>query len=84
MRVEPRQHALHGVIEEFLVGNRFDVIGLDAAEHLGEGAQLIERQWRGCRRGFVALGQNTHVEDDGGADEHPEEQDQNVACCKFH
>ena len=56
VRVEVAEHALDGILQQGLVAHRLDVGCLDAVHHLGEGAQIIQRQrslaaCRRCRRG---------------------------------
>ncbi|MCY1354601.1 hypothetical protein D9M69_409860 [compost metagenome] len=46
VRVEVAEHALDGVFQQGLVIHGFDVGGLDAVQHLGEGPQLVQRQRR--------------------------------------
>jgi len=46
VRVQVAEHAFDGVFEQGLVVNRFDIGRFDAVHHLGEGAQLFERQRR--------------------------------------
>src|SRR5690606_36536834 len=78
VRVEVAEHALDGVLQQGLVVHRLDVGGLDAVHHLGEGAQLVERQRRlaagrggGCLGGFGgerggAAEQQAEGQGDGG------------------
>jgi hypothetical protein len=47
MRVEARQHAVDRFLEELLVLDRLDVVALDAAEHLAEEAQVVDRELQG-------------------------------------
>jgi hypothetical protein len=44
VRVEPAEHAADGAGEQLAVVDVLDVVALDAAEDLGEGAQVVERQ----------------------------------------
>jgi hypothetical protein len=60
MRIEPRQHAVDGLGDELLVLHRLDVVRLDRAEHLGEGAQLLDRQ----RAARLEVGDGLEVEAD--------------------
>ena len=50
MRVESREHAGNGLGDELLVVDGLDVVALDAPEHLGERAQLVDRQRRRSAR----------------------------------
>ena len=63
MRIEAGEHAVDGFGDELLVLDRLDVVGLDRAEHLGERAQLLDRQRR------PSLGDRLEVQ----ADQHPGE-----------
>ena len=45
MRIETIEHSAYGKFEQFVVRDFFDVIVLDAAEHIGKGAHLFERQF---------------------------------------
>ena len=46
MGVERGDHAGNGVFQQLLVFHRLDVIGLDQAKHIGQLAQLFQRQGR--------------------------------------
>ena len=64
VRVEAVQHALDGLLEELLVGHALDVVALDAAEHLGEHPQVLERHVPALGRGRRAgRGARTEGED---------------------
>ena len=76
MRVEVAEHALDGIFQQGLVAYRLDVGCLDAIHHLGEGAQIIQRQRglaarRRCRRG----GRLGRLQG-GGAEQQPKGQSQ--------
>ena len=58
MRVEAGQHAVDGLGDQLLVLHRLDVVRLDRAEHLGEGAQLLDRQ----RRAAGAVGDGLEIQ----------------------
>ena len=73
MRVEPGQHAVDRLGDEFLVFDRLDVVALDAGEHIGKGAQFLDRQ----RRFRLLVGDRRQVDrqrragqNAGQADEH--------------
>ena len=52
MWIEAGHHPANGLLNQLLVADRLDIIVLDARKHLGEDAQLIDRD-RGLR---VAIG----------------------------
>src|SRR5690606_18724106 len=58
VRVEVIEHALDGIVDELLIGDRLDIAGLDGRKHIGELLQLLERQ------GFAPLcdSRNAHTE----------------------
>ena len=56
MRVQPFEHAAHGILEQRAVIDLIDVGALDALEDLGEGAQLIQRQVRALAGILSAVG----------------------------
>jgi len=43
VRVEPREHAADGLLDQLAVVHRLDVVGLDGAEDFGELADLLQR-----------------------------------------
>ena len=49
VRVEVGEHATDGMRDQFLVFDRLDIALLDGVEHLGEGAQFLDRQIGPCR-----------------------------------
>ena len=78
MRIETGEHALDGIAQQFLVFHRFDIVGLDAAEHLGERAQFVDRQrLLGLLRGR-ALRAHGAFHGDSGADKDAQQQNQRV------
>jgi hypothetical protein len=66
MGVERGDHAADGFGQEFLVLDRFDIIGLDQAIDIGQLAQFVERQ----RRAQVVLGVGRKLERNGHAGHH--------------
>ena len=64
VRVQSRHHAVDGLGNQFLVVDGLDVIRLDPAVYLGEGAQLVQRQ--GCQGFLVGRGGDRQGEDGTG------------------
>jgi hypothetical protein len=69
MRIETGQHAVDRLGDEPLVVDRFDVVAFHASEHLGERAQLLDRQGREtgvllCDRGKIEADCDTHQDAD--------------------
>ena len=64
MGVERGDHAGNGVFQQFLVFHGFDVIGLDQAKHIGQLAQLFQRQGR--LDGFLRHGGKLQRHGDAG------------------
>ena len=46
MGIKRRDHARYGFSQQFLVFNRFDIIGFYESEYIGELAQFVQWQWR--------------------------------------
>src|SRR5207237_3806036 len=44
VRIEAGEHAVDRFLEELAILDRLDVVALDAAEHLAEEAQVVDRQ----------------------------------------
>ena len=65
MRIEAGEHAVDGFGDELLVVHRLDIVALDLAEDLGEGAQVIDRQ----RTGGFLVGHCGEIEADHHADD---------------
>jgi hypothetical protein len=55
MRVESRQHAADGILDQGLVLDLLDIVLLDASEDIGEGSQRVERQILGRFSGRSGL-----------------------------
>ena len=68
VRIEARQHAVDGFGDELFVFHRLDVIAFDTVEHLGEGAQLFNRQRQHGAGGAIALRHRREIKADGDAD----------------
>ena len=58
VRIEAGDHPVDGFADEFLVRDGFDVICLDLAEHIGQHAQIVERQTERC----FAIGDGREVQ----------------------
>jgi hypothetical protein len=72
VRIEAGQHAVDGLGDELLVLDRLDIVALDPAEDLGEGAQLFYRQRQGRRallrhRGIIEA--DRHADQDACSDQ---------------
>ena len=80
MRVEAGQHAVDRFGDELLVLDRLDVVALDRAEHLGEGAQLLDRQ----RRARRALGDRREIEADQNAGDGADDDQADAAKLGLH
>jgi hypothetical protein len=65
MRVEAREHPVDGFLEQLAVFDRLHVVALDAAEHLAEEAQVVDRE---LERGDLAIGTAEKVEAGGDAE----------------
>jgi hypothetical protein len=66
MRIERGHHAGDGLGQQLLVFDRFDVVGFDQAEHIGQLAQLFQRQ----RRVHRLLRHRRELQRDGNASHH--------------
>ncbi len=80
MRVEPREHAVDRLGDQLLVLDRLDVVGLDGAEHLGEGAQLLDRQ----SRAPGPLGDRLEIQADEDARDRAEDDEADAAKLAVH
>ncbi len=80
VRVEAGEHAVDRLGDELLVLDRLDVVGLDRAEHLGERAQLLDRQ-RGARG---AVGDRLEVQADQNAGDGADDHESDVAKPGVH
>ena len=72
MRIEVRQHAVDGAVDELPVLDRLDVAGLDGAEDFGEGAQFFDGQ-RQARGGRIALRHRGKIQRQQHASQHADE-----------
>ena len=70
MRIQAGQHAVDGFGDKLFVFYRLDIIAFHAVEHLGERAQLFDRQRQHRARGAVALCHRRKIKADGNADQH--------------
>ena len=77
MRIQPRQHAANGVVDQGFIVNFLNVIGLDAIENFNEGLQVLQRQALGgvaigehaVRQRQAATEGDSHDQGNGGAGE---------------
>ena len=81
MGVETGQHAADGIFQQFLVFYRFDIVVLDASEHITEGTQLLYRQ---CCPGGFTLGKNAMTDRDQHTQHQAGQQQQIILCFYFH
>ena len=85
VRVQPVEHAAHGVFEQVCVLDRLDVVAFHAVEDLDEGLQVLQRQVERARFGRrFALGQNAVGQRDAGADQHTKGKQERGTCLGSH
>jgi len=70
MRIERGDHAADRFRQQLFIFHRLDVVGLDQAIHVGQLAQLVERQGRaGLLRMGRQLERCRHADQDAHADQ---------------
>jgi hypothetical protein len=69
MRIEPRKHSFQGVLDELIVGYRFDIAPLHLFEHVLEEAEIaaIPSRGGGTSSGAVATVKGHHHQERGGS-----------------
>ena len=75
VRIQAAQHAIDRAGDQLVIADRFHIIGFDAREHFGEGAQIFHGQ---CRLA-VFLGHSREMQ----AQRHPDYQPQPDQTCSF-
>ena len=84
MGIETGHHALQSILQQFLVANRFHVIGLDALEYLAQGFNFIEWNFPGAYLSVLAIGLRAVIQGDDGADKNAHHQNNCVTDRVMH